>query len=49
MFTVDARQVPRIDDRRRIRAETCIEAFSALRTMYSDKIEQISGGPKRAV
>jgi len=49
MFTFNARQVPRIDDRRRIRAETCIEAFGELRAVYSDKIEQIPGGPKRAI
>jgi hypothetical protein len=42
-------QVPRIDDRCRIRPETSIEAFSSLRTVHSDEIEQIGGERKRAV
>src|ERR1700704_6314806 len=41
MFTSNARQVPRIDDPCGISPEESIEAFSSLRTVYSDEIEQI--------
>src|SRR5262245_19979852 len=49
IFTSDARQVPWMDDRCRIRAKTCVEAFSPVRAMYSDEIEQIRGDIERAI
>src|SRR5262245_32785641 len=44
-----ARQVPRIDHRCRIRAESRVEAFSLLPTGNPDEIQWIGGDGKRTV
>jgi hypothetical protein len=49
MFASDARQVPRVGDRRRIGVETSIERFNSFCTSHADEIEQMDGDRKRAV
>jgi hypothetical protein len=49
MFASDARQVPRVGDRRRVSVETPIEAFDSFCTSDADEIEQMDGDRKRTV